>query len=350
MNLNRLLGTLIIASAMLALTGCASSTSSTPIGVVRVPSTATTVTGSATAGATDGPLSTATFNNPVNVVRDTAGNLYVADFDNSLVRKVSASGVVSTLINVSGFQRPFGLAISGNTLYIGTDDNDSGVHSPTSGTVWKADTTTGNPAVLVRDIGRPRGLAVLPDGRVVVSNINRNTISLLDPNTKVLTPLAGSDGMAGYANGKGTAALFSRPYGVAVGPDGALYVCDQTNSAVRRVALDGTVSTFLGGTAGFRDGFRTSALIATPQGIAFDSMGEMFITDNGNEAIRVIEPSGQVATLAGGNGAGFADGPNSQFFGEEGLTVAPDGHTVYVADGTNGNGGEPYNRVRILTR
>jgi DNA-binding beta-propeller fold protein YncE len=284
------------------------------------------------------------------VVRDAAGNLYVADFDNGLIRKVSPAGIVSTLVSQSNFNRPFGLALSGSTLYIQTDDDDTGAHGSKTGTVWSVSTSGGTAQVIVRDVGRPRGLAALADGRIVLSDVNRSTVSLLNPVTKAITLLAGTQDVAGFANGVGAAAKFDRPYGVAVGVDGNLYVVDQNNNCVRRVTLAGEVSMFAGtGIQGFVDGPRTSAQFFHPQGIAIDASGRMYITDNGNEAIRIIQTNSSVFTLAGGNGPGFADGANAKFFGEEGLTVTPDGSKLFVADGTSGNGGEPYNRIRTIT-
>jgi sugar lactone lactonase YvrE len=313
---------------------------------------AATVAGGATAGNTDGAGAVALFNNPVNCAFGPDGNIYVCDFDNGRVRKIDGAGTVSTLVNAPNFDRPFGIAFVGNTLYVQTDANDTGARDATTGTVWSVNTLTGTPTVRIRNIGRPRGMLALPDGRLVLSNLTTHTLQILNTTgAPTLTTLAGTDGVAGYVDGVGTAARFDRPYGMTFAPNGDILVADQNNNRIRRVTLTGVVSTYAGnGTAAYTNGSLLTSSFNHPQDIKADQFGNLFVADNGNRRFRVIS-GGNVELLAGNGIAGFADGDLSdcEFFGMEGFCVDADGNLI-VADGT---GGEdlPFNRVRkILIR
>ena len=309
-----------------------------------------TVSGGALAGAADGPAATATFNNPVNVVHDTDGSLYVCDFDNNRVRKIKG-GTVTTLVNTAGFQRPFGIAIAPNgNLYVSTDDDDTGAHSGTTGTIWRVDKTTGVPTVVARNIGRPRGLAVLSDNVIVASDVNRHIVSLVDPNTGVVTPIAGQDGVAGLNDGSGATARFSRPYGCCVLPGDEILVADQTNNMIRKVTRAGVVTTYVGtGAPGRIDGPFLTATLNGPHAIARNPVnGDLYVADTVGKVVRKLS-GGTVKWYAGSGFPGYAEGPDisSQFYGLEGIGVSHDGKTLYIADG-NGGDGSNYNRVRSV--
>ena len=318
-------------------------------GVSNQPRAVATISGSDVAGYQDGPAATALFSNPVNLVVAKDGTIYVADFDNWMIRKIS-HGQVSTLTKQTHFQNPFGIAISSKgDLYVGTDDDDSGTHNSTAGTVWKIDTTTGLATVVARDIGRPRGLAVLPNGKIVVSNLSRSTVQLLDPATGNLTLIAGKDGTPGFADNTGANAMFDRPYGCTVQKDGSILVADQNNNRIRKVTLGGVVTTFVGSaTAGADNGSIATATLNGPQDVKVDAAGRVYIADTTGKLVRLVA-NGQVSTLAGDGTAGFQDGPlaTSEFFGLEGFFVTPAGK-VYVADGNGGDGSQPFNRIRVF--
>lgn len=305
------------------------------------------VAGGDTAGANDGPVGEATFNNPVNVIADDDGTIYVADFDNSRVRQIR-NGRVTTLVQQANFNRPFGLAIaSDGTLYVQTDGNDNGERDNETGTVWRVNKATGEATVVVRNVGRPRGMVGLPDGRIVLSNLTRNSLSFLDPATGAITPLAGKDGEAGFADGAGDAVRFDRPYGLARQADGTLLVADQNNNRIRRVNLNGTVTTFAGtGVAGHANGRLSQAQFSGPQDVEVNQSGTVFVADNRNFRIRIIG-GGQVDDFAGDGTPGFADGQGvaARLFGMEGMSVSRGSRLLYVADGTGGED-EPFHRVR----
>ncbi len=309
-----------------------------------------TFAGSSVAGTQDGFRTAAQFSNPVNVVVANDGTAYVADFDFGLIRKITPAGQVSTLTNQSNFQRPFGIALSSTgALYVSTDADDAGNRSSTTGTVWSINLSTGVATVIQRDLGRPRGLAVLPNGQIILSDLVQNTISLLNPTNGTVTPIAGLAGTAGFQNGNGTGATFSRPYGVTVQSDGSLLVADQNNNCIRRVTLAGAVTTYAGtGTVGSQNGPIATATFDGPQDVKVDGAGRIYVADTTGKKVRLIV-NGKVSIFAGDGDAGFRDGPapQAEFFGLEGFFVTKGGK-VFVADGNGGDDSMPYNRIRVI--
>jgi len=181
----------------------------------------------------------------------------------------------------------------------------------------------------------PIGIAVDSSGTVYVADAGNHRIRrvLLDG---TVSTLAGS-GIPGFADGAGVGAQFNFPYDVAVDSSGTVYVADTGNHRIRRVLLDGTVSTLAGsGLPGFADGAGAGAQFDFPYGIAVDSSGTVYVADAGNYRIRKIQPDGTVSTLAGSGTRGFADGAGTaaQFNYPQGIAVDSTG-TVYVADAGN---------------
>lgn len=309
-----------------------------------------TLAGGATPGRADGQGEAAQFSNPVNVVADPLDILYVADFDNGLVRRLTPRGAATTVVDQANFARPFGLALANGVLYVQTDSNDTGANDTTTGTIWRVDLAARTAEVVVRNVGRPRGMVGLPDGRIVLADVARHTLTILDPGTGAIAPLAGQDGAPGFADGTGAAAQFNRPYGLALATDGAILVADQENNRVRRVTLAGEVTTFAGsGTAGYQNGTRAEARFNRPQDVAADSLGNVFVSDNGNYRFRKIVGD-QVGLLSGDGVPGFRDETleGSRYYAMEGGTISHDDEYIYVADGTGGEAGLPYHRIRKL--
>lgn len=149
--------------------------------------------------------------------------------------------------------------------------------------------------------------------------------------------LLAGDGQDGVLDGAAPASRFSDPYGVAIGPRGAIYVADGGEAnRIRVVQPDGAVSTLAGGKEGFVDGLGTAAAFNTPSAIALDHLGNLYVADTGNHAIRRIAPGGAVTTLAGNGSPGYVDGIGraAQFNGPVGIAV-DDAGIVYVADTYN---------------
>ena len=182
---------------------------------------------------------------------------------------------------------------------------------------------------------RPTGVAVDGAGCVVVADYVNCRIRRITPLGEVTT-LAGTN-IPSYADGTGSMARFSAPYGVAVDQSNTIVVADYLNNCIRKVTLDGVVTTLAGTNAyGYADGTGYEARFFRPQGVAVDGSGTVFVADTYNHCIRRITAAGVVTTLAGSTNAGYADGTGSaaQFYRPSGVAVDGAG-TVFVADYLN---------------
>ncbi len=165
----------------------------------------------------------------------------------------------------------------------------------------------------------------------------------LDPNWAATATVLAGDGRLGLKDGPAGDARFSDPFGVAVGPDGTVYVSDAGDApAIRAISRNGIVRTVAGSTRGFADGDGAAARFDTPSGLAVDSHGTLFVADSGNNAIRRIDPTGEVTTIAGDTVRGYRDGPGptARFDAPVGIAIGRDGQIV-VADTYN-------DRIRVI--
>ena len=251
-------------------------------------------------GSADGTGGTASFNSPYGVAVDATGTVFLADINDFTIRKITAAGVVTTLAGVHGQQG-------------GTD----------------------GPAASAR-FSYPTGVAVDAAGNVFVVDNGDHTVRKITPGGTVST-FAGQAGSQGSADGPGAGARFYFPEGLAIDGAGNLYVTDGSNRTIRKITPAGVVSTLAGtaGVAGNADGFGAAASFSNPRGIASDAGGTLYVADN--QTIRRIAPNGLVTTMAGTyNSAGSTDGPalSARFNGPIGVAVDAAG-AVYVTD--NGN-------------
>jgi len=262
-----------------------------------------TIAGSAlTPGTADGAGITARFNRPLGLAVDGAGNVYVADTSNHTIRKISASGDVTTLAGVAG-------------------------------TLGAADG-----AGAVARFYFPTSIELAPDGKLYVTDFGNKLIRTVTVNGVVAT-VAG-DPRGGEADGRGRSALFRTPYDIAVAADGAVYVADSVNYTIRK--LTGDVVTTLAGAASIRagniDGPAPVARLTYPYAVAAGLDGTLFITGGGlGTPVRKISPSGVVTTIAGHyDERGSADGPGAaaRFNAASALALGPNG-VLYVADTEN---------------
>jgi len=181
----------------------------------------------------------------------------------------------------------------------------------------------------------PYGLAIDLGGRRYVSDGgDNNRIRRIAPDGQVST-LAG--GAEGFKDGLGGAAAFHTPSGLALDAQGNLYVADTGNHAIRKVTPEGLVSTLAGtGTPGWHDGPAAQAQFNGPLAVAVDAAGRVLVADSYNDRIRVITPDGQVGTLAGGDAPGYLDGAGlaARFDTPCGLAIDSAGN-VWIADTRN---------------
>ncbi len=192
------------------------------------------------------------------------------------------------------------------------------------------------------------GVAIGPDDAIYVADSGNQRIRVARSQTGAgsavtwaVATLAGN-GTAGFADGPAASAQFNNPQGVAIDGGGIVYVADTANNRIRRIATDGTVSTLAGdGTAGFQDGPGGQARFNAPQGILPDSLGNIYVADTGNSSLRVINAAGEVRTVAGDGTIGSNDSPNARFDGLVGVAI--DGSNIYVYLADTGN-----HRIRRL--
>lgn len=322
---------------------------------------AATLSGCSEAGTRDGSRGIARFNNPVNVALGVSGTAYVLDFDSSLLRKVDASGNVTTLFGDARFNRPFGVIMSAQGyLYIECDNDDMDNHSTTSGTIWKIDPSdTSTATIIARDLVRPRGLGLLADGRLIVTDYLNMVVETIDPLSGTSALLAGTAGAVGHQDGNGTASTFNVPWDLVVNntvtngaQPGDLIISEWGSHVLRRVTMAGDVTLFAGtpDVAGRQDGPLATATFNAPKGMTIDSHGAIYVTEAGNHDIRKIY-NGMVTTIAGTIEGGYNDSPDpmtAAFYAIEGLDISPDGKRMVVADGNEGDD-SAHNHVRVLS-
>lgn len=320
----------------------------------------TTLSGTAPmSGSTDGPSSAARFKSPQALALDGTGNLYVADSQNSTVRKiVLATGAVTTLAGSTGltgttdgigsaarFFIPYGIAADGaGNVYV-ADTNNHSIRKlvVATGTVT---TLAGTPGVIGNNNGTgtaarfyfPFGLALDGAGNLYVADRNNHAIRKIEIGTAIVTTLAGSPGIAGISDGNGTAARFNYPLGVALDGAGSAYVTDSTNSTIRKIVLGSGAVTTIAGTAtisGTTDGIGSTARFFVPFGIAADGMGNLFVADQRNNTVRRIElGNANVTTLIGVPGQrGVRPGPLPALLNRtSGLAAGPMGELFILSE------------------
>ena len=184
----------------------------------------------------------------------------------------------------------------------------------------------------------PMATAVDSNGNVYVADTSNNTIRKITP-AGVVTTIAGSPGVAGSADGTGSAASFNHPTGIAVTGDGSsIYVADSFNYTIRVVSTGGVVTTLAGtaGVSGAVDGTGAGAAFGNPVAVATDGGGNVYVADSTNNTIRKVTSGGVVTTFAGTPGlAGTTDGTGSGALFNNPCGIAANGTLIYVADTSN---------------
>ena len=287
--------------------------------VVRKVSTTgiiTTFAGKDTAGysGNGGQATAAKLNKPYSVATDAAGNVYIADYGNNVIRVVSTSGIINTYAgndtagysgdngdaSYASLNGPEGIAIDGaGNLYIADANNNvirkvdiGGVITTIAGNGSPGNTGDNGAATSAR-LHSPSGVAVDAFGDVFIADVNNNVVREVIDSTGIIVPYAGnySPGHAGDG-GAATAAQLYFPASVSV-QGGSLYIADQGNNTIRRVDSLGMISTFAGTrTAGYTgdNNLPTDAELSGPVGVYADGWTRVYISDNNNNVIRVVKP------------------------------------------------------------
>lgn len=260
--------------------------------------TVSTVIGNGTGAYTEGTGTNAQVSQATGVFAAPNGNLYIVDHGNQRIRKMNAQGVTSFVAGngIAGFADGTGTAASFN---------------------WAS--------TLVQD----------SQGNLIVTDQLNHRIRKIDSNGAVTT-LAGN-GNAAFADGQGTAASFYAPIGIAIDPQDNLYIGDNLNQRIRKITPTGLVSTIAGnGITGTSDGTGTAAQFNSPQGIALDTQGNLYVAEYSNHRIRKISSTGVVTTIAGTGATGFADGIGTCAIFNAPWGIAIDGGgNLYVAERDN---------------
>jgi sugar lactone lactonase YvrE len=291
-----------------------------------------------TLGFVDGIGTAVQFKNPSASAVDSSNNLYIADTGNNAIRKCTPAGEVITI--AIHFSYPTGIAVDAKgNIYV----SDAGTYSikkvTPDGTVITTLAGSGikgykdGPGAIARfsSLGQ---LAIDASGDVYVADTGNQVIRKITPAGDVTT-LAGRD--YGFVDDTGTAAEFRYPTGVAVDSSGNVYVADSRNHAIRKISPAGAVTTLAGnGTAGYHDGTGPSAQFDYPGSVTVDSSGIVYVSDDYNYSIRAITPARVVTTLAGNRTNGYRNGAASTAEFSRPTTVAVDKNgNLYVTDENN---------------
>lgn len=314
----------------------------------------TTFAGS-TQGFNDDQGNLAKFNKPAGIAIDISGNIYVSDYGNHKIRKISPAGVVTTFAGSSvgyedgtgtaaKFNGPAGIALDASeNVYVADSENQkirkispTGVVTTLAGSTYGFADATG----LAAQFKYPVSIIVDAFGNVFVGELDSNKIRKIMP-TGVVSTLAGST--AGFQDGTANQAQFSSIFGLSIDTDGSLYAADNGNHKIRKINSTGQVKTLAGSTIGFADGSSAAAQFNYPRGIYVDNAKTIYVADTDNHKIRKISATGVVTTLAGSTG-GFTDGLNTTAQFSSPVALAADAlGNIFIVDRDN-------HKVRKITQ
>ena len=325
--------------------------------------------GRATFSGDGGPAVNASVRFPVRVIADGSGNLYIADWSNERVRRVSPNGIITTVVGngqesssgdggpgrTASLSRPYGLALDATgSLYIGEQNGGrvrkvtaAGIISTFAGNGGFQASAEGSPGVLAV-LNRPKSIFLDAAGNLYIAEQSGHKIRKLGPGGKIFSVAGVGIATCSGNGGPALASYIASPSDIAADAAGDIYFSEGCH-VIRRVRRDGT----LAGTAGMpaRGGFSgdggpaTAALLNEPDGITFDRAGNLYIADRGNDRVRKVTPDGIISTVAGNGQRGFSGdgGPaaNASLNYPSGLALDRAGN-LYITDTNN-------HRIRMVT-
>ncbi len=308
----------------------------------------------------NGPATDAQLQFPRDIVIDSAGNIYIADKSNSVVRKIDTSGTITTFAGGGSFgnvgdggaateaflNNPSALAVDGSdNIYFAEQFgyrirkvDTSGIITTVAGTGTSGFSGDGAAATLA-NINSPEGLAVVGTD-IYISDTGNQRIRKVDGASGNIETVAGDGSFNSTGDGgPATDAAISQPKGLAVDGSGNLFIATGS-SRIRKIDTSGNISTVAGtgsGSFGGDGGQATDAVLNQPLGVAIDSGGNLLIADSGNARVRQVNTSGVISTIAGGNlgDGGPATDASLDLSGGTAHVAADAAGNIYIADSNN---------------
>jgi sugar lactone lactonase YvrE len=295
----------------------------------------TTVVGNATLATgysgDGGQATSAQLNYPQGIAFDSFNNMYIADYGNNVIRKVTTGNIISTF--AGNYTLGIGYSGDGGQATSAQLDSPTGITFDASGNMYIVvgkvirkvttggiiSTVAGNNSLIVGYSGdggiatsaqlySPNDIAFDASGNMYISDFGNNVIRKVDAITNIISTVVGNYALGtGYSGdgGLATSAQLYHPEGIAFDASGNMYIADQYNQVIRKVTTGGIISTVAGnyslGSGYSGDGaIATSAQLSSPHDIAFDSNDNMYIVDNSNSVIRRVDAiTGIITTIAG---------------------------------------------------
>ena len=321
-----------------------------------------TIAGTGEIGYEDGNASLAKFSSPSAAIEGPDGTIYISDTLNHRIRVVTPQNQVRIFAGKTTSQDEYGFPIGGyKDGNVGTAmfNEPKGLALSQAGILYIAD--AGNNAIraidnngvvstITTELNSPSDIVIDSNGQLIISDtLNHRIVKVTEQGEASVLAGGGysQDGdwlVGGYADGKGQAAKFNEPSGLAIDAAGNVYVADTGNQRIRKIDAAGNVTTVAGTnsskidgtsyiTGGFKNGDLATAQFNFPIGLAFDQEGNLFVADSLNHVIRVITKSGKVDTVAGvGEESGNRIGPESKalFDRPSDVTVLKNGKLLIV--------------------
>lgn len=306
----------------------------------------------------NGPANKATIYSGQSTCIGPDGSIYIADWGNNRVRKVSPNGVITTIAGTGqpGYDGDGGLATSAKinqphrvalspdgTIYFTDLSNNAIRKIDTNGiisTIVKSEKgyAGDNGPIKYAQVKEPRCITLGFDGCIYFSDSGNHRVRKISPDENIITIAGNGVATFGGDGGSAISASLNNPQDVVLTKEGYLYICDQDNNRIRCISPDGIIKTVVGkGIAGYSgdNGKAIDACIYKPEGIAVDTDGTIYIADSENHCVRRVTPDGIITTIAGDGVSAYSGdnglAKNARFVKPHAIVIAPD-DTLYVSD------------------